>query len=88
MTFADFLLLTGIGLLFIILGVIGILWGMKEEKSYYNKLAERPGDVREFVERTPQHPQLTALKIGGWIAIAVGLVLLGVGLGFYLTGKS
>ena len=83
---SDFLVLMGLGLAFIILGVIGILLGMREESSYFNKLAERPGDVKEFVEQ-PHWPQFTALRVGGWIAIAVGVVLLGIGLVLWYSGR-
>ena len=76
----DWFILMGMGGLFILLGLGAIIWGKTEEKSYYNSLsARRPDDVREFLERQPQHPQPVALKIGGWIAIAVGLLMLGVG---------
>ena len=71
--------LIGMGCLFIILGIAAIIWGSSEEKNYYNGLSSRP-DTREFMERWPQRPQFGALKIGGWIAIAVGLLMLGWGI--------
>jgi len=68
----------GMGGLFILLGLGAIIWGRSEEKSYYDSLSTRP-DVREFLEHRPQHPQPVALKIGGWIAMAIGLLMLAMG---------
>ena len=81
----DWLILMGIGGLFILLGIISIIWGRREEKSYYDSLSTstRP-DVREFVERWPRRPEPGALKIGGWITIAVGVLMLALGGGFWL----
>jgi hypothetical protein len=67
-----------VGVGFMILGVVGIIWGRHEEKSYFNSLAGRP-DMREFMEHWPERPQPGALRIGGWIAIAVGLLMLVAG---------
>ena len=74
----DCFILIGVGGLFIILGVAAIIWGKREEKDYYNALSARH-DLREFMEHWPQRPQPGALKIGGWIAIAVGLLVLATG---------
>ena len=79
MLYRDFLILMGVGGLFIILGFAIVIWGMREEKGYYNALSKRPGDTREFVNHWPQRPQPGALKIGGWIAIAIGVVMLATG---------
>ena len=64
-----------LGVVFIALGLGAIIWGNREEKSYYNSLATRK-DLREFFSRWPPRPEPGALKIGGWIAIAVGLVMI------------
>ena len=61
-----------LGGVFLILGVVGILWGNYEESSYYDAIADRP-DVREFLEHLPWRPEPHALKVGGRILIAVGL---------------
>ncbi len=74
----DWFILMGMGGLFILLGLGAIIWGRSEEKSYYDSLSTRP-DVREFLEHRPQHPQPVALKIGGWIAMAIGLLMLAMG---------
>lgn len=81
----DWFILMGLGGLFIILGVALVVGGKREEKGYYDSLSTR-SDVREFLERTPEYPQFGALKIGGWLAIAVGVVMLAIGGGFWLWG--
>ena len=75
----DGLILIGIGGLFLILGLVTVIWGRKEEKSYYNTLSTRYGDQREFMEHWPPRLQPSALKIGGLIAITVGAVMLVTG---------
>ncbi len=77
-------ILMGVGGLFLILGLATVLWGEREEKSYYNSISTRHGDTREFLERWPQRPQPGALKIGGWIAIAIGVVMLVTGVAFWV----
>ena len=79
----DWFILIGVGGGFIILGIIGLIWGRHEEKSYFEALAEQR-DMREFVSHWPERPQPGAVKIGGWIAIALGVLLLVVGIIFWL----
>ena len=79
MSQGDSLILMGVGVGFIVLGLIGIIWGRHEGKSYFGGLASR-SDVREFISHWPERPQLAALKIGGWIAVALGVVMLVVGI--------
>jgi hypothetical protein len=83
MPYGDWFILMGVGGGFIILGLIGIFWGRHEEKSYFNAMASRP-DMREFMEHWPERPQPGALRIGGWIAIAAGLLMLIVGIVLWL----
>ena len=73
------------GGLFIILGLAALFRGRGEEKTYYDAISTRP-DAREFLEHQPQHPEPGALKIGGWIAIAVGILMLAMGGGLWLWG--
>ena len=80
----DCFILMGVGGLFIILGLAAIIWGRIEEKTYFNSLSTRPGDLREFLAHWPPRPQPGALKIGGWIADAIGVVMLAVGVVFWL----
>lgn len=81
----DWFVLMSMGGLFLLLGLATIVWGKREEKSYYDSLSAstRP-DTREFLERWPRRPQFGALKIGGWIAIAIGLLMIVMGGAFWL----
>ncbi len=79
----DLLILLVMGGLFVILGLVAIIWDRSEQKSYYNAISTR-GDVRAYMEHSPQRPELGALKIGGVIAIIVGLVLLIMSGAFWL----
>ena len=73
----NYFILMGMGGLFILLGLATFLWGKREEKSYYNAIATRP-DAREFLEHRPERPEPGALKMGGWIAIAIGLLMIAI----------
>ena len=75
----DWIVLMVMGGVFILLGIGAIMWGRGEEKSYYNSMTSR-SDVREFMEREPQYPQFGALKIGGRIAIIIGVLLIVIGI--------
>ena len=61
----DALTLMAVGGGFIILGIVGIIWGRREEKSYFNALSERR-DLREFMGHTPLQ-----VIIGGLLGILV-----------------
>ncbi len=88
MSFQDYFTLMSVGGVFLVLGLAAIIWGKREEKGYFNSLAARPGDVREFMEHWPQRPQPGALKIGGWIAIAIGLLVLALGVVLWLLART
>jgi len=77
------LILIVAGGVFVLLGLGALVWGKREEKSYYDALTTRT-DLREFFSRWPIRPEPGALKAGGWIAIAVGLVMVIVGGAFGL----
>ncbi len=85
MSQSSLVIVMSLGGLFVLLGLAVIVWGKREEKGYYDSISTRP-DVREFLERQPRRPEPEALKIGGWIAIAVGLLMLAMGGGFWLWG--
>ncbi len=80
----DWFVLMGMGGLFILLGLGATIWGRREEKSYYNSLSSRT-DTREFLEHWPQRPQFGALKIGGRIAMAIGVLIIVMGGAFWLA---
>ena len=81
----DWFVLMGMGGLFILLGLAAIIWGRREEKGYYNSLSTHT-DIREFLFNRPWRPQLGALKIGGRIAVAIGVLLIIMGGAFWLWG--
>jgi hypothetical protein len=73
------IILIGAGGGFIVLGILGILWGMREEKRIFEELS-RKFDLREFTLNHQEGPQPGALRIGGWIAIILGIFLLIIGI--------
>jgi len=81
----DYFILMAMGGFFILLGLIGIIWGRREGESYYDSLSTRR-DVREYLEHSPERPQPGALKIGGWIAITLGLLMLAGGGALWFWG--
>ncbi len=85
MPHSDCFIVMGVGGVFILLGLVAIIFGGSEEKSYYDSLSTRP-DVREYLEHLPQRPEPGALKIGGWIAMAIGLLMVAMGGAFWLWG--
>ena len=85
MPYSDFLILMGVGGLFILIGLVAVFWGKTEEKRYYDALTNRT-DVREYMEHWPRRPEPGAWKVGGWIALAIGLILLVVGGIFWILG--
>ena len=84
MPYEDCFILMGVGGVFIILGLAAIIWGKREEKSYFESIATRTDDLREFMEHWPFRPQPGALKIGGWIAITAGVHVLFTGVALWL----
>ncbi len=77
MPYGDIIILAGVGGFILIIGVVAVIWGKKEERGYYDSLSARR-DVREYMEHWPPRAEPGAIKIGGWIAVAVGLVALAV----------
>ena len=78
------IVLVVMGGVFILLAIGAIMWGRGEEKGYYNKMSSRR-DVREYLEHKPDWPQWGALKIGGRIALAIGVVLIVIGIFLFLS---
>ncbi len=83
MWYEEWFILMAMGGFFILLGLGMLFWGRSEEKSYYNSLS-RQADVREYLEHSPERPALGALQIGGWVTVAIGLVVLAIGGAFLL----
>jgi len=74
------------GGLFVLLGLAVLIGGKREEKGYYDALSSRT-DMREFMERSPEQIGPGALKVGGWIAVGIGLLMVAMGVGFWFWGS-
>ena len=74
MTEGDWLILVIIGGVFLFLGAVALFWGRYEEKRIFARLAEQH-DLREFTLKHVESPQPGALKLGGWLGLALGVVL-------------
>ncbi|HUT67248.1 MAG TPA: hypothetical protein VMW86_01685 [Dehalococcoidales bacterium] len=83
----DWFILMIVGGVFIVLGVVGLIWGWYEEKRLFEALAQQH-DLREFSLKHVESPQPGALKMGGWIAIALGVLVLVAGIIFWLLAGS
>ncbi|MBI2829536.1 MAG: hypothetical protein HYX81_00075 [Chloroflexi bacterium] len=71
---------------FILLGLVAMLWGRVEQRSYDASLSTRR-DLREYLDHWPPRIEAKALIIGGWISIVVGVVLMGMATWFlYVRG--
>ena len=85
---SDYFILMGLGGFFIVLGLAAIIWGKREEKGYFDSIATRTEDLREFMEHWPHRPQPGAIKVGGWIAIAIGVIVLVAGIVLWLQART
>jgi len=74
----DSYIMIGIGGLFLILALVFFIWASREEKSINYSLSRRR-DLREFLTRWPPRIEPGALRVGGWISIIVGVVLIILG---------
>ncbi len=84
MLLQDYFIMIGIGALFVILGLIAIGWGKWEENAYDNYLSKLD-DAREFLTHWPERPAPQGLTTGGWISVAVGTLLIIMGIVFLLS---
>jgi len=84
MSQGDWYILLIVGGVFIVLGIGAVIWGIREEKKIFEELSKMP-DLREF---SLEHiePQPGALKIGGWIASGLGLIMIIVGIILWRVG--
>ncbi len=85
MELSDLIIIIIIGGIFLVLGAIGLFFGRKEEGAYYSTISDRI-DVREFLEHLPGRPEPGALRTGGKICFAIGIVMLLICLGLYFWG--
>jgi hypothetical protein len=84
MSQGDWYILLIVGGVFVVLGIGAVIWGIREEKKIFEELSKMP-DLREF---SLEHiePQPGALKIGGWIASGLGLIMIIVGIILWRVG--
>jgi hypothetical protein len=85
MSYSESFLLLVMGGIFVGVGIGVLFWGKREEKRDSDTLAART-DMKEFLEYSPEHSRSRALKLGGWISIILGLVMLGIEGGSRLWG--
>ncbi|MBE0415332.1 MAG: hypothetical protein IBX36_02160 [Dehalococcoidia bacterium] len=74
----DSYIVMGMGGIFAFLALVTFLWARGEEKSINNALLRRR-DLREFFTRWPERIEPGALRVGGWILLSVGVVLIIIG---------
>ncbi len=82
---SDWPMLVIMGGVFLVIGLGLLLGGGREEKYYYDALSGRD-DLREFVSHDPERAEPGSLKVGGWIALALGIVVMGVGGAIWFWG--
>ena len=75
---SDSYIMIGIGGLFLILALSFLLWARTEERGMNHGLSGRR-DLREFITRWPIRFETGALRVGGWIFTAIGLILIILG---------
>lgn len=74
-----------LGIIFISFGGVMFLWGHHERLTYRDALTQKP-DMREFMTNWPPRWWLYTLDVGGFAAMAVGVVLLAIGLALLRSG--
>ncbi len=79
MTFASWQAILGMGLFFVLLGIVSVLWSRREQTRYYDSISTRR-DVKEFMTREPHLSWLSAWLIGGVLCLVIGVVLIIVGI--------
>ena len=81
----DWQIMVILGGVFLIIG-LGLLFGCgREENDYYDAISSRH-DLREFVSHDPERAEPGSLKVGGWIALVLGLIVMAMGGGLWLWG--
>jgi hypothetical protein len=64
---------------FALLGIVFILGNRREKSRYYNHILLTRRDIKEIITREHERFWLLAWKIGGWVSLIVGIVLLIIG---------
>ncbi len=79
MSEGDWIFFVIVGAVFTVLGIVALIWGRIEEKRIFSALAEKH-DLREFTQDHIESPQPGALKIGGWLGLLIGVILIVAGI--------
>ena len=79
MSLATYQIILVLGGCFVLLGIIFILWNKREKNKYYNSILLTRRDIKETITHEHERFWLHAWKIGGWISLIVGIVLLIIG---------
>ena len=85
MTYPGTFIMMVMGGAFIGVGIGVLILERKKRKNYYDGLVTSY-DLREFIEHTPDNPEHSSMRVGGWVTLAVGIVLLSIGGGLRLGG--
>jgi len=70
---------------FVGVGIGVLILERKKRRRYYDGLVTSY-DLREFIEQTPDNPDYSSMRIGGWVTLVVGIVLLSIGGGLRFWG--
>jgi hypothetical protein len=81
----EWFILMGVGGFFLLVGISLFFWGWYEAKRIIDALAQKP-DLQEFTSGRVG-PQPASLKFGGWLSIAMGGLMLLVGIIFWLINS-
>jgi uncharacterized membrane protein len=81
----DSYIIIGIGVLFLFLGLIIMLWAKQKAKGYGDVLSRRE-ELRSFLGYWPEFILPRELRAGGWVSIFIGaaLIILGIVLLFWV----
>jgi len=79
MTNLDSYIVMGIGGLFVLLGVIIMLWAKHKQKDYGDVLSRRE-ELRSFLGYWPDLILPSELRVGGWVSVVVGVALIILGI--------
>lgn len=84
MLLAEHFIIIGIGGLFLIGGVLLVVLSTIKKRQYEEGFSSKV-DVGDFLEEVGR-PVYESLGAGGWISIAIGILLLAIGSVFWLVG--
>jgi len=85
----EWLIMLILGGAFVLIGLGGVFWGKKEAGEDYQSITARADvhtDTRKFLEDWKADSGSGALKLGGLLALVVGIFLLVLGTVFMLRG--